>query len=104
MKLRHIHQLNIAAMMMGITGFASVFLSFVAAIAGTESGFQILFTLGWFIIFGCLALSFAIDRVKCPQCGKPFNRPEYAHWFARHFSKTQPSRTCVHCGHGAKAS
>jgi hypothetical protein len=60
------------------------------------------FLTGFGMVFTALLLSLVIDRVRCPKCGKTFNRPHYSNWFARHFSKTSTRRTCANCDYGAE--
>ncbi len=101
MKLAGIRLLNLAANTLLWTGLMMT-LGAVAGgvVVGAETVFSILFALGWIAVGACMLLTFAVDRVRCPNCGKPFNRPDYRNWFVRNFAKTQTHRSCVHCDYG----
>lgn len=101
MQLPGIRRLHFTVNLLLVTGLLGVF----GAVAGgvvleSETLFGILFTLGWIAIGVCLVLSFVVDRVRCPNCGQPFNRPDYRNWLVRNFAKTQTHRCCVHCDYG----
>ncbi len=101
MQLPSIHRLNFVAMACLVGGLMSIFLALPCGMFSVTWA-EVLFTLGWIAAIISLLLSFFIDRVKCPHCGKPFNRSRQSNWIARNLSMTQPRRTCAHCGHGAK--
>ena len=101
MQLRGIRRLHLTINALLMTGLLAVF----GAVAGgvfleSETLFGVFFAFGWIAIGACLLLSFAVDRVRCPNCGRQFNRPDYRNWFVRNFAKTQTHRSCVHCDYG----
>jgi len=101
MKLAGIRLLNVAANTLLLTGLMMVFGAVVGGVVlKAETLFEILFALGWIALGACMLLSFSVDRVRCPNCGKPFNRPDYGNWFVRNFARAQTHRSCVHCGYG----
>ena len=101
MKLSAIRRLNLTVNTLLVMGLVMVFLGVAVGVGfDSEALFGILFTLGWIAVGVCLLLGFVVDRVRCPNCGKPFNRPEYRNWFSRSFAKTQTHRSCVHCHFG----
>lgn len=101
MRLQGFRRLNLTANVLLVTGLVAVFLGFAAGLAfGAETLFGVLFAVGWIAIGVCMLLTFVVDRVRCPNCGKPFNRPDYGNWFVRNFAKTQTRRFCVHCDYG----
>ncbi len=104
MQLPGIRRVNRAANVLLIAGLVSVLggLS-VSVLTRSEVAFGVSLFAGFGALFACLLLTFAIDRAKCPRCGKPFNRPDYRNWFVRNFAKTQTRRTCAHCGFDGSA-
>lgn len=77
MQLSGIHRLQLTVNALLVTGLLGVF----GAVAGgvvleSETLFGVLFTLGWIAVGVGLVLSFAVDRVRCPNCGRPFTRPD----------------------------
>lgn len=101
MQLRGIRRLNLTVNVLLVMGLAALFLGFAAGLVfGAETLFGVLLALGWTVIGVCMVLTFAVDRVRCPNCGKPFNRLDYGNWFVRSFAKTRTRRFCVHCNYG----
>ncbi|NLS93724.1 MAG: hypothetical protein GXX96_16310 [Planctomycetaceae bacterium] len=101
MRLQVIRRLNLTINVLFVTGLVAGFLGFGAGVVfGVEPLFEILFAVGCIAICVCMVLTFVVDRVRCPNCGKPFNRPDYGNWFVRNFAKTQTRRSCVHCDYG----
>ncbi len=102
-QLRGVRQINVVATMLLVAGLLALFGGVaIAVVFDSEILFWAFFTIGWTSVGACLLLSFVVDRVRCPKCGKPFNRPDYQNWIARNFSKTRPHWSCVHCGHGRR--
>lgn len=103
MRLNAIRRLNIFTTALFVAGLLTVFGGIaVAVVINSTSVFAASFTAGFVALVAVLLLSFAIDRVRCPNCGKPFNRPDYGSWLGRNLSKTQPRWSCAHCAHGKK--
>jgi hypothetical protein len=102
-QLRRIRQINVVAIALLLTGLLGLFGGIAAGVVfDSELLFYVLFALGGAAGGVCLLLSFVIDRVRCPRCGKPFNRPVYRNWLARNLARTRPHWSCVHRGHGAR--
>jgi hypothetical protein len=103
MRFSDIRQRNMVAAILLVAGL-------IVLLGGLAVGFAfdsevlvvVLLSIGGAALASSILLSFVIDRVRCPECGKLFNRPDHRNWFARNFSMTQPHSSCVHCGHGSK--
>ena len=101
MELRAIRRLNLITTAILAAGLLTIFGGIgIAILINSETVFAVSIAAGFVAVFAVVLLSFAIDRVKCPKCGKPFNRANYRNWFARNFAKTQPRWSCAHCGYG----
>jgi len=101
MHLRNIQRLNTAGLSLLVGGGLVLFGGLALSVLLSSETLGAIAIIGGFGACGIsLLLCFIIDRVKCPRCGKPFNRPEYRNWFARQFSRTNPRWTCFHCGLG----
>jgi hypothetical protein len=99
MDLQSIRRLNLTANALLVSSALMVFAGIpIGALVSMTLGIATMVT-GFIGVAACLLLSFAVDRVKCPNCGKPFNRPDYKNWLLRTFAKTQTARQCVHCGY-----
>jgi hypothetical protein len=78
MKLAGIRLLNFAAKTLLVTGLIMIPAAVAGGVVlGAETVFAIFYAVGWIAVGACLLLTFAVDRVRCPNCGKPFNRPDY---------------------------
>ena len=105
MQLNAIRRLNVVLMALLIGSLVTMFGGIIfAALLNSRGDFAFTFIAGWITMLMALMLSFVVDRVKFPSCGKPFNRPNYGNWFARQFARTQPRWTCADCGHGGSMS
>jgi hypothetical protein len=101
MQLQGIRRLNLTANTLLVTGLVTLFLGIVLGVVfESETLFRILFAFGWIAIGACFLLSFAVSRVRCPNCGRPFNRPDHRNWLMRIVTRTQTHRACVHCNYG----
>lgn len=99
MQLPGIRRLNLAANVLLIAGLVMMFGGLaVSVVTQSETAFGVTLFSSFGVLLACMLLTFAVDRVKCPQCGQPFNRPAYGNWLVRNFAKTQTRRTCAHCG------
>ena len=82
MKLAGIRLLDLAANTLAFTGVMMVLGSAAGGLVlEAKTLCEVLFALGWMAIGVCMLLTLAVDRVRCPNCGKPFNRPDYRNWF-----------------------
>ena len=103
MQLEWIRRLNLVTSALLVLGIVALFGSFALGLVfGPRTPLLVIHGIGWVLLIACLLLTFAVDRVRCPKCGKPFNRPEYGNWLVRNFAKTRPRRSCAPCGHGAR--
>jgi len=101
MQLRGIQRLNTAGLSSLLGGQLVLLGGLALSVLFRSETFGAIAIIGGF--GGCgisLLLCFIIDRVKCPRCGKPFNRPEYRNWFVRQFARMNPRWSCYHCGLG----
>ena len=114
MKLRAIRRLNVIATSLVVVGVLAILGGLaVSLVLDSEQPFAVTHPTGWACVLASVLLSFAVDRVKCPQCGKPFNRPDYRNWFIRNlegkrgresFSKRLPSPFPVLAGRPTETS
>jgi hypothetical protein len=72
----------------------------IGGFANSEMLFWIGIVVGGMIVFATVIPLWTVaEFVRCPQCGRPFNRHEYRHWYSWFFAKTTPRWSCLHCGY-----
>lgn len=102
MTLRWIRRVSLACTLSLAVGLAVMFGGIaLASIFESERLFTAAFIGGWAIVIAGIPLWMVAEFVRCPKCGRPFNRQEYRRSLLRMLAKTSPRWSCLHCGYGS---